>query len=454
MDDGSSYLNTIVPSICKGIYGKKLDKTETHEVYIYNSPIGEFSGPVYCTLIYPPGFRTNYKKNDRISVLIPFTFRNGKFDGVSPGSAKYILGKFEDRSIANLRVEHPVTKGDNDSISFVNEKSGAGLVASETGQLSISTGGAVYSIMKAGGYGTEENQHTDYAQNFSRIISYNSPYYLSREHFGMFTGKDQSDQASNISPDQIYINYRRFVTQTQGPDNWVSTCEGAWSPWVGANNGFNEVNKRSEVLFSKVINHDDTRLTIEAGDPGKEFFKLRVDNIISGERQIQLGPGATPATVGNKFKLTISDDGELDLRAGGDGTPQAPKDALQIKIDKDGNLKIYAKNIITISHSEADESNNSIVLDPKKGIDVTAKKGFRVNEQPVVVKKFIDWMNKNKDKLCQVTSIGGPAPIHPLALPEFSLGVSQPESSSGFLSVEQGPNSQGLIIDSDQHSSV
>jgi hypothetical protein len=450
----SPYSKVIVPAICKAIYGHKMDKTETHEVEVYDSPIGEFMGPIYCSAIHSPGMYDNYRKGDKIQVIMNFVFADGRFIDKAPGSAHYILGKFVDRSIANIKVKNPLTEDDNDRIAFIHEKSGAGLVVTENGQLIVATNGPLYTVMRPFGFGVEENCHQTYAQNHHRIISMNGPMYLSKELFGMYSGRDQEEKSNHLSPTEILINYRRFVTQTQDITNWVSTCEGAFAPFVGANNSFNEVSKSRETLYSKVINHNDNRLTIESGEPGSEFFKLRIDKVIVGEGQLSVSPGARPAQVGNRFKMSISDNGIIDIYAGGDAAPSAPSHKLHIQLTENGDLKIYSSGSITLSHGQSDEGVNAIKLDPAAGIDITAKKGFRVNGQEVLVKAFLDWFDKYKTTLCQVTSIGGPAPIHPAALPEFITGTLSPESASGFLSKEIGINAQGIIKDPDQHISV
>lgn len=446
----AAYLNTIVPAICKGIYRQQLKGTETHEVDIYDSPLDKFTGSVYCSIIYQPGGRNGYRAGDRVAVLIQFTFRNDRFEDVAPGSSKQIIGMIDERSIANLRLEHPVTERDSDRIGLINDKSGAGFVADDFGHAFVSSGGSVYSVYRAFGYGVYENSHSVYAENHHRMIIGNE-VVPSREHMGMYSGADQQDQQTHTSPDDFLLVYRRFISQSKNIKNWVSTCEGAFAPWVGANNTYEDVKKGRESLFTKIINYGDSRLTIEAGAPGDEFFKFRIDKVIKNESRIADNPGATPAVVSNRFKIVVSDAGAMDIYAGANDTKKA---AMHLKIDADGNLSIYAKKNITISHSSGDEKTNAIVMDPSKGIDVFAKKGFRVNGQPVVVEKFIKWMDENKMNLCQVTAIGGPAPIHPLALPTFTTGVTSPESAAGFLSAESGQPAQGLIDEPDQHSSV
>jgi len=155
--------------------------------------------------------------------------------------------------------------------------------------------------------------------------------------------------------------------------------------------------------------------------------------------------------LGNKFKMTVSDKGALDIRAAGKGIPGANLNGFHMSVDESGKLTIHASNGVEISHGDADGSINSIKMDPDKGIDITAKNGFRVNGVPVVNKNFIDWMFDNQTKMCLVTSIGGPAPIHPTALPKFLTGVKTPGK---FSSNDIGIIATKIIKDADSFNSV
>ena len=90
-------------------------------------------------------------------------------------------------------------------------------------------------------------------------------------------------------------------------------------------------------------------------------------------------------------------------------------------------------------------------MNPNKGVDITAKNGFRVNGTPVVNKNFLDWMAKFQTQLCLVTSVGGPAPIHPAALPEFLTGNNLPGK---FNTNPVGLVATKIIKDADLFSSV
>jgi len=417
-----------IPCICSGIVQSKVKENDTLEVSIYNSPIGDFNGPIYAKEIFQSGHNGNINPGDYVKVIITFTFGGieNRFMDVYPNSSHYILGTFNEESVTDITIDNPISEKDSDRIGFTHKESGAGITATEKGDVVLATGGSIYSAGSPFGNGMNENFWKTMAQNHHRVISHNQPYYLSKEHFGMFLGSSLQDKLTKLMPDDHLIIFRRFVTQTKSPDNWVSTCEGSFHPWLGANNNSDIVQKGRETLLSKIINHGNSRVTIEAGEPGTEFINVRVDDVKISEKSLPIGVGATPAVVGNRFKLTISDKGEMDIRALGSGTPTANLNGFHMSINKWGDLTIHAKGNIEISHGDEDGKINSIKMDPIKGIDVTAKNGFRVNGKPLVNKNFLDWISKYKTNLCQATSIGGPAPIHPAALPEFLSGNNTP----------------------------
>ena len=445
--DGITY--TPVPTICKGYITSQIKDTETYEVSIYSSPLGRFSAPIYASVMYQPGLNNNFKQGDYVYVQVMFNWgSNGKYQGAHPGTANYILGIFNERSVANIKVENPLTLTDNDRVVLKNKTSQAGISASDSGEVNIASG-AIHILLKAFGHGVYENSNQVMAQNHHRIIA-NAPPYLSREHFGMFAGNTDNDKIAKTSDDDYYLNYRRFITKTLSPDNWVSTCEGAFNPWVGANNNADFVSPSKEVLLSKIINHGTSRVTIEMGEPGDSFVNLRVDDIPVCEKSIT--NNATPAVVGNKFNLKVSDKGAVELTAAGQGP--APLANFKLMISAAGELTIQASKKITITHGDSDTAANSIVMDPAAGIDITAKMGFRVNGTPVVNKKYLDWMAKYQSSFCQTVAIGSPAPISPIALPEFTSGSNAPASSGGFTTSDVGQVATGITNVVDAFSSV
>lgn len=452
--DAISY--TPVPCMCSGIITSKLEDTESYEVSIYESPLGELNGPVYCTLIFTPGQDNNYKQGDYVKVMTTFMFggADNNFIDVATGFNNYILGTFNERSFANIKIKNPISESDKDGVKFINEKNGAGIIATDSGQLLLATGGAINSFLKPFGFGINENLNQEIAQNFHRIISHNSPFYFAREYFGMYAGSDINDKASRVMPEDYLINFRRFVLQTKSPDNWVSTCEGTFAPWVGANIDEETVEKGKEVLFSKIMNFGDSRATIEIGEPGDSFINIRVDDVKVNEKNIPTSPGATPAILGNRFKLNISDKGEMDLRAASKGVPTSNLNAFHLSIDDKGNVIFHAKGKMIFSHGDFDESNNSIVLDPKKGIDITGKNGVRINGQEAVLKAFVDFLQENQAQWCLSAAPGSPAPINPAVLPLLIAGILKFGEIGGFTSTGKGPPATGTIQDEDIFESV
>jgi len=438
-----------IPCVCGGRITSKIKDTETYEVSIYKSPMGAFSGPIYASVIYSPGMDGNYKQGDYVQVLVTFTYgSDGKYRDTHPGTANYILGLFNERSIANIKMENPLSQTDRDRVIFKNKFSQAGFSASDSGEALI-TSGAMHILLKAFGYGTNADECHIVAQNHHRIVG-NAPPYLSREHFGMFAGNSDTDKVSKVSDDDYYINYRRFTTQTLSPECWVSTCEGAFSPWVGANNAADFIEIGKEVLFSKIINHGNLRVTVEMGEPGNSFINFRVDEVLVCEKTIT--NRATPATLTNQFNLKISDKGVVELYAAGKGTAKTA--GFKFSITKDGDTEIHSSGKITLTHGDSDNSINSIILDPKKGIDITAKNGFRVNGIPLVNKKYLDWMLKYQASLCQTIAMGSPAPISPMALPSLIRGVNSSNTAGGFSTINVGSPASGIIKNIDIFSSV
>jgi hypothetical protein len=270
----------------------------------------------------------------------------------------------------------------------------------------------------------------------------------------MYSGTSAEEESSKTQDTDFYINFRRFVQETRDLENWVSTCEGFFAPWVGPNNNMAEISRSRNPIFSKIVNQGNSRLTIECGDSEEKFFNVRVDDVKKFEQATASSPGATPASLGNRFNIEIGSNGALKLDAAGAGVSGSNTYGVRISINENGELSIFSKGKMTFSHSEKDLDTNSIVMDPKDGIDINAVNGVRINGQEAVLAKFIEWMDQNKAQLCQVTSIGGPAPIHPTAQPGFATGVQKNGLQDGFTSKGTGSNASGKIESSDNFHSV
>lgn len=447
-----------VMRVCKATYIQKISESETHEVEIYHSPMGEFMGTIQCTLAFTPGFRESIRSGDKVKVLCCFDYcvEESKYENISRNSDNLIVGIFEEESVANMRTENP-SAASIAGIRYLNDKSNAGIIASDDGHVSLVTGGAMKSVLKPFGHGYEENMKKDEAQNFWRIISHNAPFYLSREHFGSFKGKDDDDKALRGAAEDIYINYRRFVTQTADISRWTSINEGAWDPWVGPNNDADEVFKGREVLYTRLINSDKSRITIEGGEEGEGFFTFRVDDVILNERQDASNGAATPGIFGNRMKLQISEEGEIHMSAAGSGTPSTNTPKFSMTIDKDGNLRVQAAGKITFTHGDNDDGANSLVLDPDEGIDFQADKGFRVNGKLLVTEELINFLFAHTADLILTASPGAPAPMGPVALQEFIqhyMAVNN-DISNGYTTKGPGTTpASKLTTESDTHESI
>jgi len=443
-----------IPIFCKGQIIRRDPDRNMYEVQILESKVGDFIGPIMASLSYSPSDQENYHDGNFVKVVVYLQYFPDSDTYDCTPSAQFdntIIGRFDPEPIMRGKIEHPLTEAEQSSVVLRHEFSGAGMAADKTGILYLTSGGSVNTVMSPYGYGVHQDSHISSAMNFFRIISHNTSY-LAREHFGFSLGADEDTQASNTIENYLMC-FRRFVQQTGGIDNWVSTCMGAWNPYVGPNNNFSELAKNREVLFSRIVNAGEKRLTIEEGEPGESFINVRIDDVKESEGQVSSIPGASPATMGNAFKMQVSDSGEIDIRAIGDENPESPEHKFHLSI-KDGKMSVYFAGPIEMSHGENAVDNNSIVLDPEKGIDITAKNGLRFGGQELATRAFVDWMDKWKMSLCQVTQIGGPAPIHPLAKPEFETGVGSMAEEGGFTTANEGPKADTAMVDNDNYSSV
>jgi len=444
-----------IPCMCSGIITSDITSEYTYEVSIYHSPIGKFQGPIYAKATYDPGSDGNLKRGNKVQLIMSFYFggAENKFVDFNHSVTPYILGIFNERTITDVTIDSPNSANDPSKKRWVNDKSGAGIVADDSGKTLLTSGGALHHILSPYGYGSNQHLSSIHAQNHRRTVSHNPPY-ITKEHFGMFSGSDDDDRLERVSPDDYPINFRRFVSQTRSPNNWTSLNEGAWQPFLGPNNSvtdYGEVNK--EVLYTRIVNHGDNRATYESGEPGETFINFRVDRIVKSEMRMPLGSGVGPVILGNKFKCNVTEDGTLDIRAVGAGTPGLNKNKFHISVDSSGNLKAHASGKISLSHGDNDEGINSIVMDPSGGIDITAKNGLRVNGKALVNEDFITWMKTYKTQLCLTGPPGGPAPIHPAALPGFLKGSNATNDLGGFTTKNTGPAATGVITDNDDFSS-
>jgi len=377
-----------------------LDRTEKmaqnglFNVLVYDAP----GGPIPSTmakLAYAPGTKNNFKTNDHVCILMNFIMSTatGKME-LNGSSTNLILGKYDPPKVSYNSKVNPNRDIPVPHVSYINEKSQAGMMAEDTGTLRLFTSGFVKQEMAAKGNGTMENMHRIFAQNFHRVISNMHPFYYAREFFGYFIGNDTASKVSNVTAKTTNVAFKRFVLQNGDKnDRWVSTNEGAFCPWLGNNNEVENLIKTKEILYSKVINYEQNRISIFGGEAGSGFFTFRIDKIVkppvAGEKLNEDG-SLTPPMSDCAFYLGISEEGEVLLEAGIDTNKGQP--AMQLKITKDG------------------------------AVDWQVDSKFTINGKKIITEELVSFMQKHQADLVQVSAIGAPAPMSPSAAPDFADG--------------------------------
>lgn len=451
-----------VPVVCSGQIVEY--KQEGNYYYVKINDTFPTMGALACQLIHHPGGKGNYKIGDRVKVMVTMSFGGVemKYQNVMHNAKHYIIGLHNRSTIFPLTYAEPFFKNEKD-YAYFNRSNDTGMLATDDGMVILSTRGATRTVLKPFGHGIYENMMQDVYQNYHRIISHNEPY-ASREYFGLYKGKDQDDKMTKIDVKDFYLTYKRFVTQTIDPGSWVSTCEGTWSPWVGPNNDIDEITKNSNILYTKIINSGSSaiakRITIEAGEEGPSFYNFRIDQILTGERLLPTGGGATPAISGNKFKCLISEEGEVEVRAASKGISLANFSNFKLTINKNGDLIINAKGKILISHGDTDTNTCSVEFDGKGGIDIKALGGLKVNGKPIVSSTFIEFWLQHAADLYLSSAPGSPSPINPAVLPLALKGGQIPATTDptvgGFFTsgIPVVPPITGIQVDSDYHATT
>lgn len=449
-----------VPCVCDGIIIEKVDASPTYDISIDRTPLGAFQGTVRAHPIYQePMDEAIYEDGDRVKALVVFMFdvNNNKFDGVAQSFQTQILGKYDPEALIDTNINNPISERDSERVVVKNKKSDAAVVLTDNHEATLTPGGSISHTLKAFGNGIYKNSSYTRAQNYHRIISHNDPFYNSREMFGMFTGEDSDDESTRAAPEDSLINYRRFVQQTRDPVNWVSTCEGAYAPWMGANNENSVVEIGKDVLYSRIVNADKNRITKEYGEPGTDFILMRVDDVIAGEFAAPTPAGVTPGLLGNRFKMGVSETGEVEIFAASQGLPTVNFAGFKLTIDADGNLTVFSKGKIIFTHGDADEAVNSIVMDPSAGIAVNAMSGFTVNGKKLINENFINFLQTFGATGIAVSVLppGSPEPLHPLFITNMKTQSQSPDVSPfGFLTAGIPIPALGIISQPDQFSTT
>lgn len=417
---------TPIPYVCHGVITNYISDKEIYEVFIHKSPGNSLMDVVPASAIFQPGLQENYAIGDQVKVLMTWGFGgvDNKFLSPCSSNTNQILGLHNEKSIVNAKPEHPLVGHSSGILTFLNKNNSAGFSAEDDGSVR-QVSGVAHTLLKGFGYGIYKDMYQVTAQNHFRIIADNPPYYTSKEHFGMFLGSNLNDLLSRVKTSEFPIIFRRFVAQTASDDNWVSTCEGTFAPYLGPNNNFGYIQKSRDTLFTKIINNDTSRVTLEMGDLDR-FIHLRIDNVLESEKvQTSGNYGATSALFGNIFSLRIDNNGIVDLRTCGAGKSLKDKNThkFHLTIDADGNLTINSTGKITFSQNDSNSEINSIVMDPANGVNIKAANGFKVNGLNLLTEKFMKWLVDNQAQFCLTTAIGAPAPINPTIIPALNSGV-------------------------------
>lgn len=433
MEDSSKIVTGLVPVpfMAEGFIVAIDDGRRRFDVQITRSEAGNFNGPIPAQAIASPGTMENYRIGDRVVVHMyaAYNLRTEKIDSPILSMPVYVLGTFNMPALVTVVPETADTAGTN-GLRYFGRKTRAGLLCHDDGTTEVVTEGLPKSMWCGSGDGVLDQCMIDQAQNFHRqIIGMDAN--VAKEHFGLYEGVDDNERSTQLAGKRPVV-YRRFVPKNDGMDGFVSTCEGARAPFIGANNDDISVDGTSDVVYYKAMQSGLCRVTSEAGESGQGFFKLRVDKVVTGEKQMPMTDKASPAFLGNLFSAMIGDDGSVEIRAAGKGLNAGNSHGFMAKIDKDGNATVYSAGKILLSHSESDVETNSICLDPDEGIVLKSDKKLTFNGEELVTKRLVDFIDANQAALCQVTSIGGPAPLHPKALAEFMAKKDLPASQGGY----------------------
>lgn len=432
-EDLSKIVNAYVPvpMIAYGIISEISDDRQIYNVQITDSALGSFGGHIACQAVASPGTEENYRVNDRVivSMSAAYDLKQGRIDSVAMDSPKVILGVYR-MPAAEASILNTADTSESTGTKYLGKDTRSGMVVDDAGGVALFAEGSVRTGMNPGGKGSLEDSKIDEAQNYHKIIANFEPDYQAREHFGMNTGGSDLEQAAAI-PGKTPIVRRRFVPGDDSFTKFVSSTEGAKAPLVGCNSSQDPfTDSDDEVAKNEFVQSGDFRFTVETGKQDQNFHTLRIDKVISAEKEI--AGVLMPAILGNVANIIVGTDGELDMRGGGTGSPAGNMHKYQVQADKDGNVNVFGNGKLILSHSPMDVDTNSITIDPDNGIDIKADKGFRVNGQHLATEAFVDFFKTYQASLCLVTAIGGPAPIHPTALADFNAKSNLFAETGGF----------------------
>lgn len=428
-------------------YGSVTAVHDTYlEAYLDSTPMGKMAGSRRFNYIFTPGLH-RYRDGDRVAVMLSFMYDtySKRVVGENAGIGGIVIGRTPRTSTRAAKIINDTTslRYDDDCYSFTHFKNGAGLVTLGDGSIKLgTTSPSLKSEWNIDGKGIYEDSIVDTAKNYHRMIMSDCPIETAREHFG-YSGSEGGDS------DCTYI-YRRYVASDKTFEKFTTVCEGAFNPFMGPNNSDDdELDNSRETVYYRVVQNGKIRATIDIGDTD-DFFNIRIDKIILDE----MAPTgkALPSVMGNLAQFKIDKDGNFSLLAGAKGTPMVAMHDFVLKF-KDGDTELHSKGKITLAHGKGSDAMNSIVMDPKAGIDVTAFNGFRVNGKAVVTEDYLAWMQKNVANF-GLGNMGAPVPIFPAALTPLLLGIKLPQVAGGFTTMNKGAPAIGVNVEPDTFVSV
>ena len=388
-----------------------------------------------CKLCFTPGADTNFTDGTAVLVLVEmyYGFHNERYNDICYDGRHTIIGTHHPFSVKPVvEVKNINADLEGGLHSYLHPQNHAGTIIEDGGAVNIVTNGLVTKRMAPGGFGVQQHSDYTYAQNHHRVIMNQiDGYHWAREHFGLYMGKDVTEQSVNVldmTGMSLPMIYRRFVPQSMSADYWVSTCEGTFCPWVGQNNELEPVAAGdSGILFSKVIHSLVNRITITAGKMGPNFFQLRVDTISPGtEKVVGPGPECLPVVALPKASINISHMGEFTAELG--ITPAGA--AAIIKVAADGTVTVNAMSKVVVT-------GNNIELDAVAGVkinspaitlggDVTVSGKLDVagpatsNKKNLATADVIDFLNQNLPSMYLSAAPGSPCVLSPAVIPLLS----------------------------------
>jgi len=189
------------------------------------------------------------------------------------------------------------------------------------------------------------------------------------------------------------------------------------------------------------------------GEPGENFFLFRIDDVKKGEMTAPTESGATPGVVGNRFKIGVSDEGAIEIYAAGRGVPVSNTAGFKLSLSTEGELKIQCAKKITLTHGDADESINSLSLDPAGGVEIKSMAGLKVNGKKLVNEDLVDWMVQNMGTLYSAPAGGGPCILGP-AFPIFIAKSMLPDQAGGYKTAGVPVPATGVTLQPDLFETI